>query len=75
MRGQVPQTNSEIAAWNWGNARGLAGLPSAPDPELPPAHDLDSVGGDILEAFSAIGEDRFSYWVTQGWLAAMSGIS
>lgn len=75
MRGTVPQTDSEIALWNWGNRRALAGLPVVPDEAAEPNSDLDVVDSDVLEAFQRLGPDGFGHWVQAGWLAGLQGLS
>lgn len=75
MKGTVPQTNSEIALWNWGNARALAGLPVVPDDDADGSNALDQVDGPVLEAIERLGPEGFGHWTQAGWLAGLQGLS
>ena len=66
MRGVVPQTNAEMAAWNWGQGlgRGGFGLPYLPVDAPPEA--LFPRSEPLAQAFARLGGDTFRHWAELG---------
>jgi len=66
MRGVVPQTNSELAAWNWGERLGRGGfalpwLPPGAPPEVLFPH-----SEPLAQALARLGGDTFARWAELG---------